>query len=75
MIFFSAFTLAQVKPSILFLKGFLAMVSATRTCVPLDLVLPLLVLPLPQQHGLQSEEVLHHDVEEVQLELTAVGFS
>ena len=47
----------------------------TRTCVPLDLVLPLLVLPLPQQRGLQSEEVLHHGVEEVQLELTAVGFS
>ena len=50
----------------------------TRTCVPLDLVLPLLVLPLPQQRGLQSEEVLlPHDavVEEVQLELTAVGFS
>ena len=40
-----------------------------------DLDLPLLVLPLPQQRGLQSEEVLHHDVEEVQLELTAVGFS
>ena len=66
------------------------MVSATRTCVPscllsaaqrdvdlmdLDLDLPLLVLPLPQQRGLQSEEVLHHNVEEVQLELTAVGFS
>ena len=47
----------------------------TRTCVPLDLVLPLLVLPLPQQRGLQSEEVLHHGVEEAQLELTAVGFS
>jgi len=43
-----------------------------------DLDLPLLVLPLPQQRGLQSEEVLlPHDavVEEVQLELTAVGFS
>ena len=64
------------------------MVSATRTCVPscllsaaqrdvdlMDRDLPLLVLPLPQQRGLQSEEVLHHDVEEVQLELTAVGFS
>ena len=43
--------------------------------VDLDLDFPLLVLPLPQQRGLQSEEVLHHDVEEVQLELTAVGFS
>ena len=44
----------------------------------LDLDFPLLVLPLPQQRGLQSEEVLlPHDavVEEVQLELTAVGFS
>ena len=41
----------------------------------LELDLPLLVLPLPQQRGLQSEEVLHHGVEEVQLELTAVGFS
>ena len=44
----------------------------------MDLDLPLLVLPLPQQRGLQSEEVLlPHDavVEEVQLELTAVGFS
>ena len=66
------------------------MVSAARTCVPwcllsaaqrdvdlvdLDLDFPLLVLPLPQQRGLQSEEVLNHDVEEVQLELTAVGFS
>ena len=69
------------------------MVSATRTCVPwcllsaaqrdvdlmdLDLDFPLLVLPLPQQRGLQSEEVLlPHDVimEEEQLELTAVGFS
>ena len=43
-----------------------------------DLDLPLLVLPLPQQRGLQSEEVLLPDdavVEEVQLELTAVGFS
>ena len=43
-----------------------------------DLDLPLLVLPLPQQRGLQSEEVLlPHDAveEEVQLELTAVGFS
>jgi hypothetical protein len=43
-----------------------------------DLDLPLLVLPLPQQRGLQSEEVLlPHDavMEEVQLELTAVGFS
>ena len=46
--------------------------------VDLDLDFPLLVLPLPQQRGLQSEEVLlPHDavVEEVQLELTAVGFS
>ena len=67
------------------------MVSATRTCVPscllsaaqrdvdlMDLDFPLLVLPLPQQRGLQSEEVLlPHDavVGEVQLELTAVGFS
>ena len=69
------------------------MVSATWTCVPwcllsaaqrhvdlvdLDLDFPLLVLPLPQQRGLQSEEVLLPDdavVEEVQLELTAVGFS
>ena len=41
----------------------------------MDLDFPLLVLPLPQQRGLQSEEVLHHDVAEVQLELTAVGFS
>ena len=43
-----------------------------------DLDLPLLGLPLPQQRGLQSEEVLlPHNVvvEEVQLELTAVGFS
>ena len=44
----------------------------------LDLDLPLLGLPLPQQRGLQSEEVLlPHDavVEEVQPELTAMGFS
>ena len=59
------------------------MVSATRTCVPrcllsatqrdvdlMDLDLPLLGLPLPQQRSLQSKEVLlQHDavVEEVQL--------
>ena len=53
-----------------------SLLSAAQRDVDLvDLDLPLLVLPLPQQRGLQSEEVLHHDVEEVQLELTAVGFS
>ena len=52
--------------------------AAQRDVDLMDLDLPLLVLPLPQQRGLQSEEVLlPHDtvVGEVQLELTAVGFS
>ena len=52
--------------------------AAQRDVDLMDLDLPLLVLPLPQQRGLQSEEVLlPHDavMEEVQLELTAVGFS
>ena len=56
-----------------------SLLSAAQRDVDLvDLDLPLLVLPLPQQRGLQSEEVLlPHDAveEEVQLELTAVGFS
>ena len=51
------------------------LIVAQRDVDLVDLDLPLLVLPLPQQRGLQSEEVLHHDMEEVQLELTAVGFS
>ena len=54
------------------------LIVAQRDVDLVDLDLPLLVLPLPQQRGLQSEEVLlPHDavVEEVQLELTAVGFS
>ena len=52
--------------------------AAQRDVDLMDLDLPLLGLPLPQQRGLQSEEVLlPHDavVGEVQLELTAVGFS
>ena len=54
------------------------LIVAQRDVDLVDLDLPLLVLPLPQQRGLQSEEVLlPHDavVGEVQLELTAVGFS
>ena len=54
------------------------LIVAQRDVDLVDLDLPLLVLPLPQQRGLQSEEVLlPHDavMEEVQLELTAVGFS
>ena len=53
------------------------LIVAQRDVDLVDLDLPLLVLPLPQQRCLQSEEVLlPHDavVEEVQLELTAVGF-
>ena len=59
----------------MFLGSLLIVTQRDVDLVDLDLVLPLLVLPLPQQRGLQSEEVLNHDVEEVQLELTAVGFS
>ena len=54
------------------------LIVAQRDVDLVDLDLPLLVLPLPQQRCLQSEEVLlPHDavVGEVQLELTAVGFS
>ena len=62
----------------MFLGSLLSAAQRDVDLVDLDLDLPLLVLPLPQQRGLQSEEVLlPHDavVEEVQLELTAMGFS
>ena len=66
------------RPGLLFLGSLLIVAQRDVDLVDLDLDLPLLVLPLPQQRGLQSEEVLLPDdavVEEVQLELTAVGFS
>ena len=62
----------------MFLDCLLSAAQRDVDLVDLDLDFPLLVLPLPQQRGLQSEEVLlPHDavVGEVQLELTAVGFS
>ena len=59
----------------MFLGSLLSAAQRDVDLVDLDLDLPLLVLPLPQQRGLQSEEVLNHGVEEVQLELTAMGFS
>ena len=63
------------RPGLVFLGSLLIVAQRDVDLVDLDLDLPLLVLPLPQQRGLQSEEVLHHSVEEAQLELTAVGFS
>ena len=62
----------------MFLGSLLIVAQRDVDLVDLDLDFPLLVLPLPQQRGLQSEEVLlPHNVvvEEVQLELTTVGFS
>ena len=63
------------RPGLVFLGSLLSAAQRDVDLVDLYLGFPLLVLPLPQQRGLQSEEVLHHGVEEVQLELTAVGFS